>query len=72
MLEDILPIFLQILEHIDQEHVTCFPWKTVKISILNMLLPILDETRILPMLETIVHFLLNIDPIDQKHVRCVF
>ena len=39
-------IFFQILELIDQEHVTCFSWKTVKISILNMLLPMLDETRI--------------------------
>ena len=28
--------FLQILEHIGQEHATCFSWKTVKISILNM------------------------------------
>ena len=34
----------------------CFSLKFVKISLLDMLLPILDETKIFPMLENIVSF----------------
>ena len=58
----LLSIFLLILDCIDHIHVKiCFSLKTVKISTLDMLLPILDETRTLPMLENIVYFLLIIE-----------
>ena len=53
----ILSIFLLILNYIDQKHVKiCFSLRTVKISIFDMLLPILDKTR---MLWILANFLIN-------------
>ena len=48
----LLSKFVPIIDPIYHKHGTIyFSWKTVNIGTLDMLLPILDETRILPMLE---------------------